>query len=335
MVCPLNWGLGHASRMIPVVYDLLQQRHHVILGGDGDALQLLSNEFPELPTMPIPDIKVRFGHKKMLWNLMGLVPKIIYAAIREHHFLHRKLKTTAIDVVISDNRYGLWNKKIKSILVTHQLMLKLPKLLKVLEYPVHLLIKSMATKFNECWVPDYADKQSSLSGDLSHKYKAPHNTIYIGPLSRFANFQAATVDTIYKVVAVLSGPEPLRSQLEKELREVLLATQLSALIVEGKPAQEVKYTTKDNLSTVSHLSSTELSSILNKATIILCRSGYSSIMDLEYFKAKAILIPTPGQTEQEYLVQHLNHRYLTVKQSDITLHLPVHLQAVFNLNNCS
>ncbi len=327
LVCPLNWGLGHASRMIPVVSDLLKQGHHVILGGDGDALQLLSNEFPELPTVNVPDIRVRFGHKKMLWNIMGLVPKILYATIREHFFLRRMLKTTAIDIVISDNRYGLWNKKIKSILVTHQLMLKLPKLLKALEYPVHLFIKSLATKFNECWVPDYANKQNSLSGDLSHKYKAPRNTIYIGPLSRFAQVKAAPVDTFYAVVAVLSGPEPLRSQLERELREVLLTTQIPALIVQGKPDQEIKYTTKDNVSTVSHLSSKELSFILNKATIIICRSGYSSIMDLEYFKAKAILIPTPGQTEQEYLTQHLSHLYMSVKQSDTKTLLPTYLQA--------
>ena len=327
LVCPLNWGLGHASRMVPVVYDLLRQGDHVILGGDGDALKLLSNEFPELPALHIPDIKVTFGHQKMLLNLMGLVPKIMYSSVREYYLLKRLLKTTAIDVVISDNRYGLRNKKAKSVLVTHQLMVKLPKPFKFLEYLVHLLIKSTAKKFDECWVPDYADKQSSLSGDLSHKYKVPHNTIYIGPLSRFAHVQAATFDTVYEVVVVLSGPEPLRSHLERGLREVLLATQLSTLIVQGKPSEEVTYTTKGNVCTVTYMSTAELGSALHQATVIICRSGYSSIMDLENFKAKAILIPTPGQTEQEYLALHLSHRYRTVKQSDMALHLPVYLKA--------
>ncbi len=327
LVCPLNWGLGHASRMIPVVYDLLQQGHHVILGGDGDALMLLSKEFPELQTLHIQDIKVKLGHHKMLWNILGLVPKIMYSAIREHYLLKRLLKTADIDVVISDNRYGLRNKKIKSVLVTHQLMVKLPKPIKVLEYPVHLLIKTISTKFDECWIPDYADKQNSLSGDLSHKYKAPYNTVFIGPLSRFDLVRAAVVDSMYEVVVVLSGPEPLRSHLERELREVLSATQIPILIVQGKPSEKIKYTTEGKVSTVSHLSTWELSGVLHKATTIICRSGYSSLMDLEHFKAKVILIPTPGQTEQEYLARHLNHRYVAVKQADIVLRLPALLQA--------
>lgn len=315
-----------------MVRDLLHQGHHVILGGDGDALKLLSNEFTTLQTLHIPDIKVSFGHQKMLWNFMSLVPKIMYSAIREHFLLKRLLKTTAIDVVISDNRYGLRNKKVKSIFVTHQLMVKLPKAISVWEYPVHVLIKLLVMRFDECWVPDYTDNQGSLSGDLSHKYKAPRNTVFIGPLSRFAQTKAITVDLVYEVVAVLSGPEPLRSQLEKELQNVLLETQIPTLIVQGKPSEKIFNATKGNVSTVTHLSTGALSSVLHKTSVVICRSGYSSIMDLEHFAAKVILIPTPGQTEQEYLAKHLNHRYLAVKQSDIRGRLLSHLQSAFNPN---
>lgn len=313
-----------------MVYDLLHQGNRVILGGDGDALKLLSNEFPLLPTLNIPDIKVRLAHKNMLWNLMGLIPKILRSAMREYYFLKRLLTTTKIDVVISDNRYGLRNKKIKSVLVTHQLMVKLPRPVKMLEYPVHLFIKSLIARFDECWVPDYADKQSCLSGDLSHKYKAPHNTIFIGPLSRFALVQAATVGAVYDVVVVLSGPEPLRSHLERALFKILLTTKYSVLIVQGKPGENVKYTKEDNVCFVTHLNSEELGSVLHKTTLMICRSGYSSIMDLEHFNRKAILIPTPGQTEQEYLAKYLKGIYVSLEQSDVPLLLPNHLHAMFN-----
>ncbi|SMO86958.1 UDP:flavonoid glycosyltransferase YjiC, YdhE family [Saccharicrinis carchari] len=321
MVCPLNWGLGHASRMIPVVNDLLKQGNKVILGGDGDALRLMSNEFPDLQTVSIPDVEVRLGHKTICWSLLGLVPKMIYSSFREHCILKRLIKCTAIDVVIADNRYGLWNKKIKSIFVTHQLMLKLPKALKILEYPVHLLIKMAVARFDTCWVPDYADRQNSLSGDLSHKYALPRNTTFIGPLSRFAQAKQVSTDRSFKVVAVLSGPEPLRSELEEELRAVLSHSHASALIVQGKPSERKQYTTVGNITSVPHLDTLELRAILKKAHTVICRSGYSSIMDLEYFKSKAILIPTPGQTEQEYLALHLTHKHLTINQTDVKVQL--------------
>ncbi len=303
--------------MIPIINDLLQKGNNVILGGDGDALQLLSNEFPELSTIDIPDIQVKFSNKRMIINLIRLIPTIIHSSFKEYKLLKEIIKNTSIDVIISDNRYGLWNKKLKSILVTHQLMIKLPKPFQILEYPVQSFIQFIISNFNECWIPDYPNLQNCLSGDLSHKYKIPSNAKYIGPLSRFKHIEEIPITSKFDIIAILSGPEPLRTSLENQLCFILSQTKNSTLIIQGKPKEKSVFFKKDNISTIAHLNSTSLKTLLTNTKLIICRSGYSSIMDLEYFYAKTVLIPTPGQTEQEYLADHLSTKYFHVNQKNI------------------
>ncbi|WP_430934034.1 glycosyltransferase [Saccharicrinis sp. 156] len=307
--------------MIPIVHDLLQKSNKVILGGDGDALQLISDEFPELDTIRIPDIQVRFSKNKMTLNLIRLIPKILISSVREHYFLKKLANTNTIDVIISDNRYGLWNKNIKSILVTHQLMVKLPAPFSLLEGMLHQVIKLIINLFNECWIPDYADHGIALSGDLSHKHNVTFPSKFIGPLSRFSCINELATEYIYDIVAVLSGPEPTRTQLEEELKKILLATERAAIIIQGKPREEAILKQHKNLHVIPHLRASQLKYVLLKSKLCLCRSGYSSIMDIAYLNLNAILIPTPGQTEQEYLAHHLKDRFKVVPQKKIGSHL--------------
>ncbi|TLX73888.1 hypothetical protein E9993_13850 [Labilibacter sediminis] len=330
LVCPLNWGLGHASRMIPIIDKLVKDRHHVILGGDGDALTLLQQNFPKLSTIRIADIRVNFRFKWMLINLLVLIPKILKSTIKEHFILKQILKNHSIDVVISDNRYGLWTNKARSIIVTHQLMLKLPFPFRFMEYCTHLIIKKMISRFHSCWVPDYKEKVKSLSGDLSRKYPIHSMVMFIGPLSRFSSQKELNNHQTFQVVAIISGPEPSRSKLEKSLIKLLQHHTEKCLIIQGKPNKDVNYTTIDNVTLASHMPTAELKCLLKNASIIICRSGYSSIMDLEAIKLKAILIPTPGQTEQEYLSKYLKNRHTIIQQDELDTLSPDKLFSIFN-----
>ena len=310
--------------MIPIVHGLLKQGHQVILGGDGDALKLISDEFPGLKTIHIPDLKLCFRNKITTLNLIALIPKIIYNTIKEHHFLKKPEILNSIDVIVSDNRYGLWNKEIKSIFITHQLMAKLPRYFIFLEYFVHLLIKAAVGKYDECWIPDHKEKSICLSGDLGHKYALPTNAKFIGPLSRYSVINEIETNRRFDIVAILSGPEPLRSTLEKAIKFSLRKTKFSTLIIQGKPGENKGIITEGNICVTPGLSPDAIKAYLKKSTYIICRSGYTSIMDLKYLQKKALLIPTPGQTEQEYLAdyhskvgEHISPKKIHLKSIDI------------------
>jgi len=316
LVCPLNWGLGHASRMIPIILTLLKENHQVIIGGDGNALSLLRQEFPTLKTILIPDIKLAIKERLTFLNLISISFKILTNSIIEHQKLKHILSHNNINTIISDNRYGLWNKNIESIFVTHQLMLKLPKPYHVFEKFGNNIIKLLIKRFDTCWIPDYENPALSLTGDLSHKYKLPTNTKFIDPLSRFTQYTDSLHNIYYHTVALLSGPEPARSILEQELITTLQNTEKPALLIQGKPGESNSQTI-NNLTITSSISTDKLKSILITASVIICRSGYSTLMDLHYLNKKAYIIPTPGQTEQEYLAQHNIKNHFVVKQDEL------------------
>ncbi len=317
LVCPLNWGLGHATRTIPIIQNLIAKGNRVILGGDGDALVRLREEFPDLKWILIPDIQVRFYSDKKAIQLLKFIPRLIVQYIREHFLLKKIIKEVKIDVVISDNRYGLWNKNTKSIFISHQLMIKLPKPFQWFEKVIHLIIKQNTVLFNECWIPDYQDQFDNLSGDLSHKYPIPENAKFIGPLSRFSSVKEdKEPQKEYEIIAILSGPEPARSDLETILIKTLSSIKRTALIIQGKPGHQ-NHIQKEKLCVYSHMSTSQLKYYLTHAKYIICRPGYTTIMDLNILQKKAIFIPTPGQTEQEYLAAHHTDKKIVISQKNI------------------
>jgi UDP:flavonoid glycosyltransferase YjiC (YdhE family) len=154
LVCPLNWGLGHATRCVPLVRRLLADGHEVVLVSDGFPLEFLRQQFPELRFIELPSYSIRYSAGKtqvlaMLWNLPG----VIYGIYKEHKWLKNLLQREHFDQVISDNRFGLWNRKIKSIYMTHQLMIKMPFALKWLEPLAWLLHRLLILQYDECWIP--------------------------------------------------------------------------------------------------------------------------------------------------------------------------------------
>jgi len=320
LVAPLNWGLGHATRCVPVIKLLLAENREVVIASEGYPLQFLKEEFPNLQTVEFSGLKVKYskGNSQVLAMMMH-IPQFVYHIVKEHFILKKTINIYNINTVISDNRFGLWHKSVKSIYITHQIGVKIGKNMRILNKIAYLLHKFIINRYSECWIPDFEDG-NNLSGDLSHKYPLPENTFFVGILSRFSNEQP-TVKTQqnYKNVAVISGVEPHRTILQKKLLKLFLNSGGKCLIIAGKPAERINIENISNVTIISHLSDEEFAQTLQNAENIYCRSGYSTLMDLYALGIKsAILIPTPGQTEQQYLAEHFKNKgFIILKQNEI------------------
>ena len=316
LIAPLNWGLGHASRCIPVINALLSRNAEVVIAADGAPLKLLQQEFPTLESVVLEGVNVQYPKKVPFPIYFGMkLPELIHSIEKERIAL-AKLKTSLmLDAVISDNRYGLYHKDIPSVLITHQLRPISP----LFEETIHQFILKKISHFNECWIPDFKDKPN-LSGKLSHLKQLPENARFIGPLSRFELGSKGKLEN--DLLVILSGPEPKRTELENKILAQLATLEIKTLLVQGV----VKTTTDTKvisplLTSVSHLTAKKLEKAIKQSKVVLCRAGYSSVMDLIKLQKKAILIPTKGQTEQEYLAKKLKAEdlFYTVKEKNLNL----------------
>lgn len=328
LISPLDWGLGHASRCIPVIQELMKAGHIVTIAGYGRSLILLQKEFPNLEYIDLKGFSPSYSKTgKMVLRLFLLLPRFIGTIFSEHRDLKKLFHLNHFDIIISDNRYGLWNKQVKSILITHQVMVKTPDWLKFAEYPIYLISRLMISRFDECWIPDY-EESPGLSGDLAHKYPLPKNAKFIGPLSRFIKSEAFPDKKAgaRKILAIISGPEPQRSIFENLVTKQLLELNQTAILISGKPESENMSLFKDNLTTLPHLPTPEMSELITTSSIIICRSGYSSIMDLLALESKALFVPTPGQTEQIYLAELLQKSGTAMWRKQETLNLKTDME---------
>lgn len=316
MVAPLDWGLGHATRCIPVIRALLHAGYEVILAGEGAQANLLQTEFPSLPCLPLAGYKVRYSKNPALLplSLLGQFPRLRRIIRQENEWLQRAITEYGIDLVISDNRYGLYTSQVPCIFITHQLLIKAP--FRWLEKALQRYNYSFINRFTACWVPD-AEGEISAAGLLSHPPHMPSVPVhYLGLLSRF---ELKSAGNLYDYCVLLSGPEPQRTILENKLLIGLAPVPGKILLVRGKPGSSEKITVPANVEIKNHLPNNELQQVLLQSDIVVSRSGYTTIMELLSLKKKAILIPTPGQTEQEYLAQKLavNKYCIAVKQEDL------------------
>jgi len=317
LICPLDWGLGHATRCIPVIRAFLEQQAEVLIAADGRPYELLKREFPSLQFIRLEGYNVRYPSSgSMAVSMLLSVPKILAGIKREHRELEKIIQQYKIDTVVSDNRYGCWNKNVRSIFITHQLMVKSP----VAEGLLHRIIRSYIKKYDECWIPDHA-RENNLSGDLSHKYPLPGNAFFIGPLSRFNATAQPEQTAQYDVMAIISGPEPQRSIFEKRVSEQLFQSNLKALIVFGIPEGKAGREKKGRLEMASHLGAEEMEKAIRSSSLIISRSGYSTVMDLAALAKKAVFIPTPGQTEQEYLAHYFSEKKVAYFQEQSEFNL--------------
>jgi uncharacterized protein (TIGR00661 family) len=311
LISPLDWGLGHATRCIPIIRYLLAKKVEVIIASDGHQLLLLQEEFPQLEYIRLKGYRVKYSAFLPVSMAVALqVPKINSAIARENRELKLILEANKIDAVISDNRYGLYSEKVPSVIITHQLNIQSRFAKGKLREKTIAHLK----KFNECWIPDYEDGDY-LSAALSHPVPDGIMAKYIGLLSRFSaqeEHKAMQRD----LLVVLSGPEPQRTVLEKKLiRQIEEVGNIKALIVRGIPGGK-GLKINHNIEMVPHLDKNALLDKILTSKVILARPGYSTLMDLAAIGGKrAIFIPTPGQTEQEYLAMFLESENIAVSCS--------------------
>jgi len=322
LVCPLDWGLGHASRDAFIIRKLLEKKYEVILGGDGSSLRFLTFEFPKLEVIRIPSHKFIYSKVFPAWIMIVFqIPSFLKGIFDEYKFLRKITVLYHIDLVISDARYGLWNRQIPSIILTHQIRIRMPLFFKALEYPVYYINRLALKKFTQLWIPDFPG-YPNLSGNLSHNIGLPSHSLYIGCLSRFTDYQTmlAPVEN-FEIVLLLSGPEPQRSVFEKTVTTQLLQQSRKSIVIGGQTEDNLSINLSTSCRRVSFLSGNELFVILKSAKYIICRSGYSTIMDLFALGKTAFLVPTPGQTEQEYLARYLQQKrlFLFSRQKDFKL----------------
>jgi uncharacterized protein (TIGR00661 family) len=309
LFCPLDWGLGHISRDLPLIREFAKHGHRVVVAASDIICQWIQNEAPSIETTPFDGPDIKYSEKGFSFGKMALqLPRLLFWPAKEKNRIKELVDIYQPHLIISDNRYGARHQKVFSVIITHQLYIKLPRRLKWAEYPLHLLVKYLIRQFDECWIPDLPGSQS-LAGDLVHKYALPENALLIGPLSRFDSFQSAadSIPPENSVLTIISGPEPQRSILENLLKKALTQHHGKKTLITGKiEPNEEKNNTK--LTTIPHQSTPEMIKQIRCHNLIISRSGYSTIMDMYYLKRNIVIIPTPGQTEQEYLGDYHNRK---------------------------
>lgn len=331
LVAPLDWGLGHATRCIPIINELISQNCEVYIAAGGSSFFLLKKEYPSTVFLRIHNYKIRYSRNKrwLPFKLFLQFPGIIFSIWKEKLWLKKIINKYSIDAVISDNRFGMYSKKIPSVYITHQLLIKTGNFFseKFVQKVHYYFIK----KFSKCWVPDF--KENGFAGGLSHQENMPSNILYLGPLSRFE--KQNDVPEIYDILISVSGPEPQRTIFEKMILSQLKASDKKILFVRGLPEENKELASNiESLKIVNHLSGDELNRAFQQSRLIISRSGYTTIMDLMKLGKKAILVPTPGQTEQEYLSTYLMGKkyFYSIDQDKFSLDSVLTNASIFPFN---
>lgn len=309
IVAPLNWGLGHATRCVPIINALIKSDFSPVIASDGSSLEFLKKEFKDLEFIELPPYHISYG-KNLKWSLLMKVPHILKAVKQEQQILNNYLSENKdVAGIISDNRFGMYSSLVPSVYITHQIRVLAGPLTPFTSYFHQRIIK----RFDECWIPD--EKGSQFSGKLSES-SLPLNQKFIGILSRFKRKE---LEKEIDILIVLSGPEPNRTYLENSFKEKFYNTELKVLLVKGKIEPEEKETCHGKLRILNFALTERLETLLNSAKYVVCRSGYSSVMDLLTLGKRACLIPTKDQNEQEYLAKYLqqNRLFDIIKEKEI------------------
>lgn len=301
LIAPLNWGLGHASRCIPIIHFLLDNKCTPVIASDGLALSLLQKEFPELETIQLPSYNIRYSKFNFWtkWRLLFSVFSVI-RAVKEERAVVDKIIDVSYIGVISDNRFGVISKRVPSVFITHQLQV-FSGFTSLFTSKIH---QKIISKFDVCWVPDVKGF-GALSGSLSNPDGVNIPINYLGNLSRLALEERKKK---FDIVLLISGIEPQRSVLESIFFKEFFGFEGSVLLVRGVVEEKIKREEVSGIEVVNFLTTKLLQDTINASDLVVARSGYSTIMDLAKLRKKAFFIPTPGQSEQEYLAEYMKQK---------------------------
>ncbi len=318
----------------------LKMNNRVIIAAADSLLPFFRSELPGVTCISFPGFKPRYSGVFPQYLVLFLqIPMLLYHSVREHFMLRKIIHDFCVDIVISDNRFGLWNKSVKTVYVTHQIRIPFPKFLRVFEFIGIFLHREIIRKYSYCFIPDLPG-EINISGRLSHGLRLPLNTMYTGLLSRFAGLgtheKTKIPDNDYTVL-ILSGPEPLKTLFENKLTSIFKDKDEALVILEGRPGTGSGISSTGKIIKYGHLPSHEMRDILKGSRSIITRGGYSTIMELITLGCSALLIPTPGQTEQEYLSDYLSAKgwFTTIVQNrfDRFTEIPANIQTLPDIIN--
>ena len=304
LIAPLDWGLGHATRCVVIINDLQKLNCDITIAASGKIKALLRNEFPKLTFLDLPGYNISYTKNKRVlpFKILIQIPKILKIIRFENNWLKAILKTHNFSLIISDNRFGLYSRSVFSVFMTHQLQIRTN--FKWLDKKLQRLNYNYINHFNECWVPDF-QLGKTIAGELAHPKILPSIPVtYLGPLARFK--KSETKEILFTWMAIISGPEPQRSLFEKKLFEAASKSSDQFLIVRGLPDGEKNDFHLPNCKVYNHMNTADMQAAIESSEFIISRCGYTTVMEILALKKRSVFIPTPGQTEQEYLARHLS-----------------------------
>lgn len=324
LVAVLDWGLGHASRSSRIIRILKNQQHEVIIASSGPALQFLKSEFQGMKSYELPAYNIRYSSHRFLLvpSFLLLFPGIVRLFQKENRILQEIISREQISLIISDNRYGCYSRKVHSVFLCHQLTIPLSGIFRPLRKLVSLLHAVLIKRFDSVWVPDFPELNFSGSMGICPGLKPQ----YIGMLSRFSPCAPAAEKKFF-ITAIISGPDPQRTRLTENLEQILSSFDQPCLLLTGTPGAEGFRKQINQLTILNHAETQEMQKLICSSAYIIARSGYSSVMDYAVTASRVIFIPTPGQPEQEYIAQRM-------QRSETAVCLPEHKltkQAIENL----
>jgi uncharacterized protein (TIGR00661 family) len=315
-----SWGLGHATRSLPIIRKLINENNNITIISHGRSLELLKKELGEKAHYKeIRDYPILLSENSRQFLAKSVIywPSFIRRIESGLMNLSKILNKKKYDLIISDARYDMYSKKIPSLFISHQMRIMNPLRIKIFETGSELFNLFFFKRFSGVLVPDY--KENNLSGDLSHNLKKidENRLYYVGALS---DFKKRKIKKDIDYLISITGPEPQRSMLEKKLIGQIQQLDGKIAITLGK-VEKTSIIKNENITIYSFLTKDERERVLNRAKIIISRSGYSTIMDLGIINSKALMIPTPGQIEQEYLGEYHNNlgTFYSVNQNKIEL----------------
>ncbi|MFN8341262.1 MAG: glycosyltransferase family protein [Cyclobacteriaceae bacterium] len=296
LICVMDWGLGHATRSLLLIRELIRLGARVHIASSGNALQLLKESFPGLPVLELPGYRPVYSKSPVAfpWVMLAQAGKWLRVIRRERKFVSRYIDDHGIDLIISDNRYGCRNKKVYSVFIGHHLQLQ-----DWWARPVSGWLQMMVRQFNECWIPDEADNR--WTGVLS-KVGWPHQ--FVGMMSVLSP-APSSVAKEYDVLVILSGPEPQRTIFQQLVQQQSSQLRWRVLIVGGRPDLNRNTQNAGSCEYRPFVHPEELAVLVRKSNWVICRSGYSTIMDMACLGAACLMVPTPGQSEQLVLARRL------------------------------
>lgn len=299
LVAPLDWGLGHATRCIPIIETLLEEGAEVIVMGSRQVCERVKQAFPQLKYQQEDLYVPVYSRILPAWAKIAVqLPKLLYSEQMSYARLQMLVKQEKIDLIISDNRYYCYSDTCLNILITHQLNPLPPACFSFSRTLVEKKIADLCDGFDEIWIPD-VNKNRPLSGKLSMNKRLTKKIKFCGILSRFAPDAIVQEQRNYDLL-ILSGPAPQPEALYLHVSQLYANSNRELKVISYYNLPE-----KSRVRIYMQPDQIEFEELIVHASNIICRSGYSTIMDLLTLNKRALLIPTPGQTEQEYLSKHL------------------------------